>query len=144
MNQLDAIGGYVEAEPVAREVTIGDKKATFYFRELGYPEFRKITQTTPEDGKLKELVMLGEIVRVGDAGQDTVPYDDLCRVRRPVIDELSRIAWEVNGVIINVRGESDLKNSPSKMSSGTSLPPSLEEPSENSSDASPKPSSTGG
>jgi hypothetical protein len=110
MNQLDSIGGFVAAEPVAREVTIGDKTETLYFRELGYVEFRKITQAVPEDGKLKELVILGEIVRVGDAGAEVVPYDDLARLKRPVIEELSRLAWEVNGVTIKVDGEAEPKN----------------------------------
>jgi hypothetical protein len=110
MNQLDSIGGFVADQPVAREVTIGDKTETLYFRELGYADFRKVTQSEPADGQLKELIVLQHILRVGPDGSEEVSYEDVARLKRPVIEELSRIAWEVNGVTIKADGEVSVKN----------------------------------
>lgn len=98
MNQLDSIGGFVASEPVAREITIGDKTETFYFVEMGYAEFRKLAQAKEADGHFKELEILSGILRVGPNGTEQVSYDDVARLKRPVVDALVKAAWEVNGV----------------------------------------------
>lgn len=116
LSQFDEIGGYVSAAAVPREIEFEGKKATFFFRELPYPEVERIL--APAEGKSTNLAFLAATLTGDESGADRPTAEQLDKIKPKLFRKLIDEAFKVNGIGANV--ETIAGNSTPEPSSGTS------------------------